>query len=94
MSKHEKKITPARETEAEFEARVETALLTLRSENGGKTPTNEELNAIVRTSITRRYPERREIVDCLQTLDTRLGQLPEIPEEPRLVNEDAARARA
>ncbi|MCB1356093.1 MAG: hypothetical protein KDK53_06195 [Maritimibacter sp.] len=92
MSKHETKITLARETEAEFEARVESDLLKLRNSNGGRMPTNEELNTLVRTSMSRLCPVRRKIVDRLLTLDTKLAHMPEIPEELRLANDEALKA--
>lgn len=92
MSKPETKITPTRETEAEFEARVESDLLKLRHANGGRMPTNEELNTLVRTSMSRLCPVRRKIVDRQLALDTKLAHMPEIPEELRLANDEALKA--
>jgi DNA repair exonuclease SbcCD ATPase subunit len=92
MTKHDTKLTPAKETDADFEARVESAILKLRAENSGKMPTNEQLNELVRTSFRRLCPVRRKVVERLQAVDTRLSQMPEIPEELRLANEEALKA--
>jgi DNA repair exonuclease SbcCD ATPase subunit len=92
MTKHDTQITPAKESDADFEARVESAILKLRAENDGKMPTNKELNELVRTSFRKLCPARRKVAERLLAVDTRLAQMPEIPEELRLANEEALKA--
>ncbi|MZR14327.1 hypothetical protein GQE99_15010 [Maritimibacter sp. DP07] len=92
MTKHDTQITPAKESDADFEARVESAILTLRAENDGKMPTNAQLNELVRTSFRKLCPVRRRVAERLLAVDTRLAQMPEIPEELRLANEEALKA--
>lgn len=87
MSKHENAFTPDRDPDPDMVRRTETAILALMAENEGRFPTLQAVNEKVRTSYTRLGPAVRVVKDRLLATQTKLANMPEIPEDLRLAHE-------
>ncbi|MDD9746055.1 MAG: DNA-binding protein [Parvibaculaceae bacterium] len=87
MSKHEKSFNPAAEIDPDLLRRTESAILALMAQNDGKMPTYNEINEKVQTSFTRLGPAARMVKSRLMAIETKLANMPEMPEELRLAHE-------
>lgn len=87
MSKHDNTFTAATEIDPDLLRRTEAAVLKLMAENDGKMPTQQQVNEAVRTSFTRLGPAFRAVKDRLLATQTRLANMPEIPDDLRLAHE-------
>ncbi|THH35713.1 hypothetical protein E4Z66_11535 [Aliishimia ponticola] len=87
MSKHESTFAPASEIDPDLLRRTEAAILSFMAENNGKMPTQQQLNETVKTSFTRLGPAARAVKDRLLATQTKLANMPEIPDDLRLAHE-------
>lgn len=87
MSKHEKTFTAATEIDPDLLRRTEVAVLKFMAETDGKMPTQQQVNEVVRTSFTRLGPAFRAVKERLLATQTRLANMPEIPDDLRLAHE-------
>lgn len=87
MSKHENTFTAATEIDPDLLRRTEAAVLRFMAENDGKMPTQQQANEVVRTSFTRLGPAFRAVKEHLLATQTRLANMPEIPDDLRLAHE-------
>lgn len=85
MSKHEKSFNED-PIDPDLLRRTETAILAYMAENDGKMPTQQKVNETVRTSYNRLGPAWRSVRDRLLATQTRLANMPEIPEDLRLLH--------
>lgn len=86
MSKHEKSFNEE-PIDPDLLRRTETAILAYMAENDSKMPTQQKVNEIVRTSFSRLGPAFRAVKERLLATQTRLANMPEIPEDLRLAHE-------
>ncbi|NDU99879.1 hypothetical protein [Pseudoroseicyclus tamaricis] len=87
MSKHETTFNPADDIKPDLLRRTEAAILDFMSKNDGRMPTQHELNETVKTSFTRLGPAARAVKERLLATQTKLANMPEIPEDLRLLHE-------
>lgn len=87
MTRHDKIAAPTPERDEDLLRRTEAAFLAFLAENDGKMPTQQHINAIVRTSFTRLGPAFRAVKERLLATQTRLSAMPEIPDELRLAHD-------
>lgn len=87
MTKHEKSFAPVSEIDPDLLRRTEAAVLAFMAENGGKMPTQQQVNAAVRTSFSRLGPAMRAVKERVLATQTKLANMPEIPDDLRLAHE-------
>jgi len=87
MSKHETTLANAPEIDTDLLRRTETAVHKFMAENGGKMPTQHQVNEGVGTSFTRLGPAFRLVKERLLSTQTRLANMPEIPDDLRLAHQ-------
>lgn len=87
MSKHEKTFNTEAEIDPDLLRRTETAILALMAENDGKIPKYDVINEKVKTSFTRLGPAVRAVKTRLLATQTKLANMPEIPEDLRLLHD-------
>ncbi|MGK7653819.1 hypothetical protein ACSQ76_15800 [Roseovarius sp. B08] len=87
MSKHEKTFNPESVIDPDLLRRTEAAILALTAENNGKMPTQQAINERVKTSFTRLGPAVNAVKARLLATQTKLANMPEIPEDLRLAHE-------
>lgn len=87
MSKHDSKLAPANDNDADLLRRTEAAILAFMAKNDGKMPTQQIINESVGTSFTRLGPAVRQVKDRLLATQTQLANMPDIPDELRLAND-------
>lgn len=87
MSKHDRNFND--EVDPDLLHRTETAILSLMAKNGGKMPIYAEVREIVKTSNTRLCPAMRLAKDKILATETRLANMPEMPDELRLAHDQA-----
>lgn len=87
MSKHEKAFTSRDEVDPDLLRRTEAAFLKFMAENDGKMPTQQQINESIRTSFTRLGPVFRMVKERLLAMQTKLANMPEVPEDLRLAHE-------
>lgn len=87
MSKHDS--NPFDEVDPDLLHRTEKAILALMDKNGGKMPVYNQVNDIVRTSMTKLAPAMRLAKDKILAIETRLANMPDMPDELRLAHDQA-----
>ena len=91
MSKHEKSFHEE-PIDPDLLRRTEVAILALMAENNGKIPKYDVINEKVKTSFTRLGPAVRAVKERLFAVQTKLANMPEIPEDLRLLHDQMLRA--
>ena len=86
MSKHEKSFIPDT-IDPDLLRRTESAILDYMEKHEGKMPTQHEVNETVKTSFTRLGPAIRAVKTRLFATQTKLANMPEIPEDLRQAHE-------
>lgn len=87
MSKHEKTFKNEAEIDPDLLRRTETAILALMAENDGKIPKYDVINERVKTSFTRLGPAVRAVKERLLATQTKLANMPDIPDDLRLAHD-------
>lgn len=86
MSKHETTFTPDG-IKPELLRRTEAAVLAFMAKNDGRMPTQQQVNQTVCTSFTRLGPAMSVVKARLFATQTKLANMPEIPDDLRLAHE-------
>ena len=86
MSKHEKSFNED-PIDPDLLRRTEVAILALMAENNGRIPKYDVINEKVKTSFTRLGPAVRAVKDRLLAVQTKLANMPDIPEDLRLLHD-------
>ena len=87
MTKHDTTLGKTAETTTDFETRVEAAFFEFMGKNGGKMPTNSQLNEIVGTSMSRLCPLTRRLKEKHMARETKLSAMSDVPVEIRAAHE-------
>lgn len=87
MTKHDKTLAKTDEVEPNLLHKTHTAVLTFMAENEGQMPTVQQVRETVRVSFTQLCPAVRLVKDRLLATQTRLANMPEIPDDLRLAHE-------
>ncbi|MBV7410868.1 DNA-binding protein [Maritimibacter sp. DP1N21-5] len=87
MTKHDPTVGKNAETTTDFETRVEAAFFEFIGKNGGKMPTNSQLNEIVGTSMSRLCPLTRRLKEKHMARETKLSAMSDVPDEIRVAHE-------
>lgn len=87
MSKHEPTFNIEPKIDPDLLRRTETAILAMMAENGGRMPTQQAINERVKTSFTRLGPAVHAVKTRLLATQTKLANMPEIPDDLRLAHE-------
>jgi hypothetical protein len=87
MTKHDPKLAPLNDIDADLLRRTETAILAFMAENDGQMPTQQKVNEAVGTSFNRLGPAVRTVKDRLMATQTQLANMPEIPDKLRLAHD-------
>ncbi len=86
MSKHETSLI-AEKVDPDLLRRTEAAILDFMDKNDGKMPTQQQVNGTVKTSYTRLGPAMRMVKARLDATQTKLANMPEIPDDLRQAHE-------
>ncbi len=86
MSKHDKSIV-AEPVDPDLLRRTEAAILDYMEKHEGKMPTQAQVNETVKTSFTRLGPAIRTVNARLVATQTKLANMPEIPDDLRQAHE-------
>lgn len=89
MTKHERDFKALSEADQEMDNRVEEAVRRHMAEHDGKMPTQAKLNETIRTSFGRLGPSYRRVREKMESVATRLANMPEVPAELRTASEYA-----
>lgn len=87
MSKHEPTFSTEPTIDPDLLRRTEAAILAYMAEHDGQMPTQQKVNETVRTSFSRLGPAFRSVKERLLATQTRLANMPEIPDELRIAHE-------
>lgn len=87
MTKHDKNFTKADDVDPNLLQRTHTAILAFMAANEGRMPTVQQVHETVKGSFTQLCPAVRLMKERLLATQTRLANMPEIPEDLRLAHE-------
>lgn len=87
MTKHDKTLAKIDEVDPDLLRKTQTAVLAFLAENDGRMPTVQQVRETVKVSFTQLCPAVRLVKDRLLATQTRLANMPDIPEDLRLAHE-------
>ena len=87
MTMQDPALNTGKQIDPDLLRRTESAILAFMAEQDGRMPTVAQVNKEVRTSFTRLSPAVRQVKERLLATQTKLANMPEIPEDLRLAHE-------